>query len=554
MKKFLLILGLLLSLCIIPGCTNRGILDGLKITEVNVKGNSQISVGEEIILQATINPEGEYKNEFIWSTSNEEILKVDENGKVLGVSKGVASIKAVVKDNEKLSGKIYIRVFEKQVEHTKETPKEIKLTGESNCFVGCVGYYRFDTVPENASQEVIFESSNPEVIEINNMGVAKYLKETGDTPCIITCKSKNDETISASILVNVTENSRENNLEVQVKEVIKNSKDSILAVMNYQKNENGKMVAASFGSGFVYRAIGILENGTYTTNLEDENINRYKYHFITNRHVVENSDSIKIYIHMIEEEVEAELVHYDDKVDLAVVTFEYNEYIKPLPLGNSDIVEQGDFVIAIGNPKDYSLSSSATLGIVSYPIRYIPEDTDNDSVNDWDAAYIQHDASINPGSSGGPLLNMYGEVIAINTMKFASVDIDNMGFSVPTNTIVELLPYLEKVKTPQRAKLGVTVIEISNLLKTDYENAEYKYKIDKELDLKYGLYITAVEEASVSFGRLLPDDILVEFNGVTLKTSLMLRGELNKIVVGSGDKIICKVYRNSKLVEVEITF
>ena len=273
---------------------------------------------------------------------------------------------------------------------------------------------------------------------------------------------------------------------------------------------------------------------------------------ITNRHVIENSDAVKVYLHTIDEEIDAEFIHYDDKVDMAIVKFRYDEYIKPLKFSNSDTLVHGETVIAIGNPEGFEFSSSATRGIVSYPERFISDDTDGDGVNDWDAVYIQHDASINPGNSGGPLLNMYGEVIGINTLKFASAEVDNMGFSIPSNTIVELLPYLENGKVPQRAKIGITVIAVLDLLQTDYKNADYKYIIPE--GLKTGLYITDVTNGSPAFGILQKDDILLEFNGVVLRKSIQLRAELGEIIVGSNQIIKVKVLRNGKELVFDLTF
>ena len=237
---------------------------------------------------------------------------------------------------------------------------------------------------------------------------------------------------------------------------------------------------------------------------------------------------------------------------MAIVKFVYDEYIKPLKFSNSDTLIHGETVIAIGNPEGFEFSSSATRGIVSYPERFISDDTDDDGVNDWDAVYIQHDASINPGNSGGPLLNMYGEVVGINTLKFASAEVDNMGFSIPSNTIVELLPYLEKGKVPQRAKIGITVISVLDLLQTDYKNAEYEYKIPE--GMKTGLYITAVTGGSPAYGILQADDILLEFNGVVLRKSIQLRAELGEIIVGSSQKIKVKVLRNGQELTFDLTF
>ena len=124
--------------------------------------------------------------------------------------------------------------------------------------------------------------------------------------------------------------------------------------------------------------------------------------------------------------------------------------------------------------------------------------------------------------------------------------------SIPSNDLVELLPYIEKGKVPTRARIGVTVIAIRDLLQGDYENAEYKYIIPD--GQKIGIYITEVSEGSVAYGILKADDIMLEFNGVVLKNSLQLRAELGAIVVGSNTTIPVKILRDGKEMTVELTW
>ncbi len=549
MKKKILMLFLLLMLIIIPGCLpdTGGILDGLVVTKVSVSGNNQIEITESFYANATITPEGKYAEEFTWESSNPSVLDVTSEGYVTGVSVGTASVIATCKENTAVYGRLYVKVINKEVEYSEEAPNSIDLTGDNNAYTDTIAYLRYQTNPLNASQDVVFTSSDESLATVDTTGVVKF-KSVGTV--IITVASKINNTITDSIAINITENTRNENFENATLDVIRNTKDSIIGIANYQYNSNHQLVKASIGSGFVYYVRGINQEGLYIDNLD--NLSQYEYYVITNKHVIENSDFVKVYLHTIDEEIDAELIHYDDKVDMAIVKFKYDEYINPLKFSNSDTLDHGETVIAIGNPEGFEFSSSATRGIVSYPERFISDDTDGDGVNDWDAVYIQHDASINPGNSGGPLLNMYGEVIGINTMKFASAEVDNMGFSIPSNTIVELLPYLEKGKVPQRAKIGITVISVLDLLQTDYENADYDYKLPE--GLKTGLYITDVTHGSPAYGILQKDDILLEFNGLVLRKSIQLRAELGAIIVGSDQIIKVKVLRNGQILELELTF
>lgn len=540
----LLFVGVIASSCTI----GSDVLDGLVLSSVTVKGESSINIGSTFTAKAQITPATDEEPDFIWSTTNESVIVVDSEGVVTGVGVGTASVIATSADNENLFGRLFVKVFAKEIEYSNEPPTSIALIGDTSAKVNTIGYYRVKTTPENASQDIKFKSSNEEVATVDTLGIVSF-KNKGSV--IITAYSALKEEVTASININV--DSKESGLvEDSTIEVIKNTKDSILGVANYQYNTKGVLVKNSIGSGFVYNVYGVLENEEITDDLTDEKIVSYEHYLITNKHVIDGSDELKVYLHTIDEEIPATLVHYDDKVDLAIVKFTYTELIKPLKFADSSTLEHGETVIAIGNPEGFEYSSSATRGIVSYPERYISDDTDGDGVNDWDAVYIQHDASINPGNSGGPLLNLFGEVVGINTLKFATIQNDNMGFSVPSNTIVELLPYLEKEKVPVRAKIGITVISLTDLLASDYEAAEYKYIIPE--DVKQGLYITDVTVGSVSDGKLQKDDILLEFNGITLRKSIQLRAQLNSIVVGSETEIVVKVRRNGEVLDITLIF
>jgi len=177
-------------------------------------------------------------------------------------------------------------------------------------------------------------------------------------------------------------------------------------------------------------------------------------HILTNNHLVEKTDEINVRL-ADDREFKAELVGRDPKTDLALIRIKGAGTVKPLPLGDSDKLEVGDWVVAIGNP--YGLGSTVTAGIVSAKYRHI-------GAGSYDN-FIQTDASINPGNSGGPLLNTSGEVIGINTAIFSqgggSIGI---GFAIPVNMAKDLLPQLEKGKVI-RGWLGVMIQQITPDLK-----------------------------------------------------------------------------------------
>lgn len=500
-----------------------------------ITGNNKVAVGSTITLNAEIKIEG-ISQDVTWKSADPTIAVVDSHGVVTGVSVGSTTITATSVENNEIVGKYNIRVLSMIIDYTDDAPQGIILTGASEAYENEIIILDYQTTPINASQSLIWESSNEEIASVSGKGIVS-LHSAGSV--IITCKSKVNPNIKTTKNIIVKTRDKITDYEEQTVKVIKDTKNSILGVANYEYSENGSYVKTGIGSGFVYK-VEKVSGG-------------YDHYLITNKHVVKGCDKLAVYLHFLDEEVDAELLGVDTKVDLAIVKFFYEEKINPLRIYDSSVLEAGQKVIAIGNPEGFEFSSSATAGIISYPLRYVSDDTDGDSVNDWDAAYIQHDASINPGNSGGPLLNIYGDVIGINTMKFSAVDIDNMGFSIPTKTIAELIPYLEEGDTPQRATIGIQVIAVRDLLSADLSQSEYQYKIPE--GITKGLYINEITPGSVAaIGGLKADDILLVFNGAELKTSLELRGELNKIIVGANTNVEVVICRNGQKMTLTLVF
>ncbi len=175
---------------------------------------------------------------------------------------------------------------------------------------------------------------------------------------------------------------------------------------------------------------------------------------LTNNHVVEKTDEIKVKL-ANGKEYEAKIIGRDAKTDLALIRIETDKPLSPLPLGDSEKLEVGDWVVAIGNP--FGLGHTVTAGIVSAKYRQLGAGAyDN---------FIQTDASINPGNSGGPLLNTQGEVVGINSAIYSgSGGSIGIGFAIPVNMAKDLLPQLKKGKVV-RGWLGVTIQKITPELK-----------------------------------------------------------------------------------------
>ena len=219
---------------------------------------------------------------------------------------------------------------------------------------------------------------------------------------------------------------------------------------------------------------------------------------LTNNHVVENADEIKVRL-ADEKEFSAKIIGRDPKTDLALIRIETKQPLKSLPLGDSDELGVGDWVVAIGNP--FGLGNTVTAGIVSAKYRQLGAGAyDN---------FIQTDASINPGNSGGPLLNTAGEVIGINSAIFSQSGGNiGIGFAIPINMAKDLLPQLKTGKVI-RGWLGVMIQPITPELKD-------KLKLEDE---KGALVADVTKGGPADEGGIKRGDVIVGFDGKEVKES-----------------------------------
>jgi serine protease Do len=244
---------------------------------------------------------------------------------------------------------------------------------------------------------------------------------------------------------------------------------------------------------------------------------------LTNNHVVEDTTELKVKL-ADDREFKAEIVGRDPKTDVALIRIDAGGPLDYLPLGDSDALEVGDWVIAIGNP--FGLGNTVTFGIVSAKYRQIGAGAyDN---------FIQTDASINPGNSGGPLLNMKGEVIGINAAIFSqSGGSEGIGFAIPINMVQDLLPQLRQGKV-RRSYLGVIVQDITPELK-----AKLKLGTDNG-----ALVSDVVSDGPAGKAGVRRGDVIVSFDGKTVRSSR----ELPLIVAAApiGKKAIIEIMRMGK--------
>lgn len=536
MKKIFIVTVLIISLFTSTSCQNwNDFIDNITNNEsraLTIEGPTEVSIGKEITFIAY---QGSNSNvvDADWTSSDERIAIISNNGVLKGLKIGKVEITAsfINEKGKQINSSIKITIVRKILGISiNDELAPIKIITEKFDYIeiGEIKKLSLSTLPENANHNInIKVLTGSEFINIDANNNITGIKEGN---VIIKVSSILNTNVFQELAFDVREKEIPIDLQSQVKKVISECSNSVLGVGNYIYYNKDNLILNSLGSGFVYKQEKISDN-------------LYGYYLITNRHVVIDNDQLKIYILALDEEVEAMLIQYDNKVDLAIVYFECNLDIKPLRFADSDILESGTFALAIGNPEGFEFSSSATFGIISYPKRFMSDDTDGDEIVDWDAEYIQHDVAINPGNSGGPLLNMYGQVIGINSLKFATEDIDNMGFSIPSRVVIDLIPILENKEIPKRITLGIEVVSISYI--NNYGNSGY---IVPE-GLEEGLLINNVEKGSIAEkSGIQKGDVIIEFMNKKIRKTEELRALLGTIITDSNEEIEVTINRDGEVI------
>tara|TARA_B100000242_G_scaffold239995_1_gene179990 strand:+ start:716 stop:2119 length:1404 start_codon:yes stop_codon:yes gene_type:complete len=263
--------------------------------------------------------------------------------------------------------------------------------------------------------------------------------------------------------------------------------------------------ASSLGSGFIIKGSGIV---------------------VTNNHVISGADDILVRVG--EKEFKAKVIGADPYMDIAVLQMQTKEKFKPVRFGDSDKARVGDWAVAIGNP--FGLGGTVTAGIISARNRDI-------NLTRYDD-FIQTDASINQGNSGGPLFNLKGEVIGINTAIIAPGQSGSIGigFAIPANAASNVIDQLIKFGETKRGWLGVRIQEVTK------EIAEVE-----KLKKPAGALVASVGENSpAEKAGIKAGDIILNFDGKKIDTMRTLP----KIVASTevGKSVELKIWRNKKLI------
>lgn len=296
-----------------------------------------------------------------------------------------------------------------------------------------------------------------------------------------------------------------------------------LGIFGYGNSSNGssssdsssdnKLETASEGSGVIYKKSG---NSAYV---------------VTNNHVVKGSNVLQVILSN-GKKVNADLVGADSATDLAVLKINAANVKTVASFGNSNSIVPGQDVLAIGSPMGSEYANTVTKGIISAKYRTLKAGTDGTLTS-----VIQTDTAINSGNSGGPLINMAGQVIGINSMKLASdtqgSSVEGIGFAIPSNEVVTIINQLIKNGKITRPSLGISMVDLSNVT-SDQQQSVLKLPTS----VSKGVVIMDVNSGSVAdTAGLKKYDVITKLGDTQVTDAGSLKAALYKYKVGQNAKV-----------------
>lgn len=341
------------------------------------------------------------------------------------------------------------------------------------------------------------------------------------------------ESTKSSAPVSATNTSSTKTNNASVAELVENTMPSIVSITSTIK-ENINY----FGKNLSQEAEG-SGSGIIVGKNDDQLL------IVTNNHVIDGATTISVCF-IDNEIVEAEVKGTDSSSDLAVVAVNTKdiksstlEKIKVATLGNSDDVKVGEMAVAIGNALGYG--QSVTVGYIGAKDRQVATESKGSSSAST-MKLLQTDAAINPGNSGGALLNLNGEVIGINSVKYASTDVEGMGYAIPISSAIPIINDLmnrEVLKETEKGYLGISGADITE------DNNIY--------NMPTGVYVAEVAEGSAAAeGGMKVGDIIVKINNTQVTSINSVQEKVNNTKVGTKITVIVKRSDNGEYKEVKL--
>ena len=290
--------------------------------------------------------------------------------------------------------------------------------------------------------------------------------------------------------------------------------DAVMMIRNYKDNQ-----IQSTGSGFVYKT--------------DD---KYGY-VLTNHHVIDGASKITL-IRSDDKEIEGTVLGSDVYLDLAVVRINKDDVIDKAVITTSENSKVGDTVFTIGSPLGYEYRGTVTDGILSGKDRMVSVSISGNT-NDYVMKVLQTNAAVNPGNSGGPLLNASGEVIGIISLKLVQTEVENMGFAIPIEYAMSHIENLEQGKAIVRPMLGISMVNANDTYSL------YRSRIVLDESITEGVVVVEIsKDSGASKSDLQKGDVITKLNDEKISNVAYLRYELYKYSVG--DTITVTYLRDGK--------
>ncbi|MCM0596926.1 trypsin-like peptidase domain-containing protein [Periweissella fabaria] len=318
---------------------------------------------------------------------------------------------------------------------------------------------------------------------------------------------------------------------------------AVVSVINLQRqNTKGNSLDAIFGNNdSASKKTGNLETASEGSGVVFKEANGVAY-VVTNNHVVQGSNALQVILSN-GTKLDAKIVGTDPTTDLAVIKISAAQVKTIANFANSDDINVGQTALAIGSPLGTQYATSLTEGIVSAKKRAVAV-INEQGQQLGTANVIQTDAAINPGNSGGPLINLAGQVIGINSMKLASdangTSIEGIGFSIPSNEVVNIINQLIAKGSIERPALGVTLTDLANIDANDQKNV-----LKLPASIQNGVVIiNTLSDSPAKVAGIKKYDVIVGIDGKTIKSQSDLRDVLFSHKIG--DTVEFTFYRGSK--------
>ena len=352
--------------------------------------------------------------------------------------------------------------------------------------------------------------------------------------------SNNEKTTVSNVIYDTKSNTTK---------AVKNVKNTVVSVINYQKTDNSYY---NYDSGSQEKnksedGLGVYGEGSGVIYKKDGD----SAYLVTNNHVVKDAEKLEIMM-ANGKKVVGKLVGSDTYSDLAVIKISSKYVTTVAEFANSDKIKVGEPAIAIGSPLGSDYANSVTEGIVSSLSRTVTSQNENGETISTNA--IQTDAAINPGNSGGALINIKGQVIGINSSKITSsnnsnsgVAVEGMGFAIPSNDVVSIINQLEENGEVVRPALGISMANLSEASTSGRDTL----KIPS--DVTSGIVVLSTQSGMPADGKLKKYDVITEIDGKKVASISDLQSILYKHK--KGDKIKLTFYRekDKQTVEIQLT-